>query len=149
MYFQTSNHALDIHGERDKIDNKTAIENIANNISNDCLICLEIKDCYRDNYCIKLCNNYFIKRCACNGWIHYYCLNIWYSKNKNCPICLIKMIKKRQNNKNKYHNKKYNENFNNATFSFYIKNTLRFIILFCIFYNIISILITVQNLVTE
>lgn len=49
--------------------------------------------CYESSYenelkPIKLnSNNYYIKKCKCNGFIHKNCLDIWYSKNKKCPIC--------------------------------------------------------------
>lgn len=41
----------------------------------------------------KRCN----KSCLCDGWIHVYCLDIWYVNNKKCPICLCDMIKNERN----------------------------------------------------
>jgi len=98
MYFPTCTHYL---YER---DDANEIEETVNNAShiieshiieyNICFICLEIND-YDDNeYCIKLHNNLYTKVCICNGWIHKSCLNVWYTKNKNCPFCLSRMTKK-------------------------------------------------------
>ena len=84
MYFSTTNHYFDDSCSSHKC--KTNIEN------DDCLICLEINDQYGVS-CIKLHNFYFNKSCSCDGWIHGYCLDIWYVNNKKCPICLCDMIK--------------------------------------------------------
>jgi hypothetical protein len=62
------------------------------NVTNDCLICLEITD-KSDSICIKLRNDIFTKECLCDGWIHYCCLDAWYTSNNKCPICLIVMRK--------------------------------------------------------
>jgi hypothetical protein len=61
-------------------------EKSINNEKIECFICYEtIID---DLQPIKLnSNNYYIKKCNCNGFIHKNCLDIWYSKNKKCPVC--------------------------------------------------------------
>ena len=84
MYFPTSNHYFD---DSYNFEN---CENIVEN--NDCLICLEINDS-SDNICIRIENKIYTKECLCDGWVHEYCLDIWYVKNTKCPICLSNMIK--------------------------------------------------------
>jgi hypothetical protein len=84
MYFPISNHYLD---DFYKTDNNS--DNIE---KNECLICLEING-NDDNICIRIENHFYIKECLCDGWVHEYCLNIWYIKNNKCPICLCNMIK--------------------------------------------------------
>ena len=111
MYFQTANYYFDKIDDLDDLDdfnnNSSTIQKTENNITsdedtsdntsnditaNDCLICLEIND-KSDNICIKLQNDIFIKPCLCDGWIHYYCLDVWYLANNKCPICLTVMTK--------------------------------------------------------
>ena len=82
MYFPTSNH----YYEDSQICHNTTYEN------NDCLICLEIND-KSDNICIRIQNQIYSKECLCDGWVHEYCLDIWYVKNNKCPICLSSMNK--------------------------------------------------------
>ena len=82
MYFPASNHYFD----------DSYKYNSDNSDNNDCLICLEIND-NSDNICIRIENNFYTKDCLCDGWIHEYCLHIWYVKNNKCPICLCSMIK--------------------------------------------------------
>ena len=82
MYFPNSNHYFD----------DSYKYNSDNGDNSDCLICLEIND-NSDNNCIRIQNHIYIKECLCDGWVHEYCLNIWYIKNKKCPICLCNMIK--------------------------------------------------------
>ena len=67
-------------------------DNSDNSEKNECLICLEINGS-DDNICIRIENQFYIKECSCDGWVHEYCLNIWYIKNNKCPICLCNMIK--------------------------------------------------------
>ena len=86
MYFATSDHYFHENHDCHNCDN-TSLEN------NDCLICLEIND-KSDNICIKIQNHIYVKSCLCDGWVHEYCLDIWYIKNKKCPICLSSMHKK-------------------------------------------------------
>lgn len=31
------------------------------------------------------------KICKCDGWIHKKCLDIWYEKQKKCPICRLQI----------------------------------------------------------
>jgi len=92
MYFSTCNHYLYDTNELNNVDNTTIVNHYVE--YNICFVCLEIKDYHKDEYCINLHNETFIKTCMCNGWIHTSCLNIWYNKNKNCPFCLCKMEKK-------------------------------------------------------
>ena len=98
MYFSRCDHYLCDADDLDNTDNTDTLENMneANHIieCNICFVCLEVKDPCQNEYCITLHNNLYIKVCKCNGWIHKRCLNIWYKQNKQCPVCLCKMIKK-------------------------------------------------------
>jgi hypothetical protein len=98
MYFSTCDHYLCDAEDLHNTDDTDTLENMneANHIVeyNICFVCLEIKDPYQNEYCITLHNNLYIKICTCNGWIHKRCLNIWYNQNKQCPVCLCKMIQK-------------------------------------------------------
>jgi hypothetical protein len=31
------------------------------------------------------------KKCKCDGWIHKRCLDIWYKKQKKCPVCRLEI----------------------------------------------------------
>ena len=84
MYFPTNNHYFD-----DSCNSENYMNFVGNN---DCLICLEIND-NSDNICIRIQNQFYTKECLCDGWIHEYCLDIWYVKNNKCPICLSTMNK--------------------------------------------------------
>jgi len=58
----------------------------------ECFICFEFKN---DNGYIPInLNNQslYLNQCVCNGSVHNECLQIWYFKNKTCPICRIKVI---------------------------------------------------------
>ena len=98
MYFSRCDHYLCDPEDLHNIDNSDTLENMneENHIIeyNICFVCLEVKDLCENEYCITLHNNLYIKVCACNGWIHKSCLNIWYNQNKQCPVCLCKMIQK-------------------------------------------------------
>jgi hypothetical protein len=98
MYFSTCDHYLYDADELDNTDENDTIENIkdANHTIeyNICFVCLEVEDQFENEYCITLHNSLYIKVCKCNGWIHKSCLNIWYNQNKQCPVCLCKMIEK-------------------------------------------------------
>ena len=57
----------------------------------ECFICFDFQ---LDNNIIKLKNNTdFYKFCDCDGYIHVNCLNSWYEKNEECPICRNPMKK--------------------------------------------------------
>jgi hypothetical protein len=93
MYFPTSEHYFQDDSQNSQ--NSQPSQNCDNTTDekNDCLICLEIND-KSDNVCIKIQNQIYVKSCLCDGWVHEYCLDIWYVKNKKCPICLSSMYKK-------------------------------------------------------
>ena len=70
--------------------NKKNNEIIKNNIikeQNECFICFEIK--YENELePIQLkTQEYYIKKCNCNGYIHKKCLDKWCNTNNKCPIC--------------------------------------------------------------
>jgi len=53
---------------------------------NECFICLELLN--NNETVIKLNeSDYYNKICDCNGWVHNFCLNKWYSIAYICPIC--------------------------------------------------------------
>jgi hypothetical protein len=90
MYFPTSDHYF--HYDSQNTQTSQNCDNTTDE-NNDCLICLEIND-KSDNVCIKIQNQIYVKSCLCDGWVHEYCLDVWYIKNKKCPICLSNMHKK-------------------------------------------------------
>lgn len=101
MFFPISNHYLDedeisVNNEILEFNENTDIpENkYLENVENICFICLEIKDCFENKNCVPLHGFFYLKTCNCNGWIHLYCLNLWFDKKKNCPYCLRIMFKK-------------------------------------------------------
>lgn len=137
MYFPTSNHYFD--------DSQNCV-NIVNFVeNNDCLICLEINDS-SDNICIRIENNFYTKDCLCDGWIHKYCLDVWYVKNKQCPICLSTMNKNQLNEPNIIiHEQPTLVIFSRNNFCLVIRFT--FTILF--FYNLISMLSSITLKILE
>jgi hypothetical protein len=61
-----------------------------NNTNLECYICLESDD--REKI-IKMNNIYtYSKKCKCNLHVHFSCLECWYKKNMNCPICKTKVV---------------------------------------------------------
>lgn len=129
MYFSTCDHYLyDINDLNDTSDITNYNHFVEYNV---CFICLEIKHCYDDEYCINLHNEKYIKTCVCNGWIHTSCLDIWYNRNNNCPFCLSKMIKKIENNNNMFLFEKVNIVVQLIRFYLY------FIILVWVYYNLL------------
>ena len=37
-------------------------------------------------------NNEIIRKLPCNHTMHQHCIDIWFEKNKNCPMCRIEII---------------------------------------------------------
>jgi hypothetical protein len=55
----------------------------------ECFICYEDKT-ELDSCPISLkTQEKYNKSCGCDGWIHNQCLDIWYKKQKKCPICRV------------------------------------------------------------
>ena len=52
----------------------------------ECFVCFEIQFDNNDIISLKNQTNYY-KFCKCDGYIHVNCLNLWYEKNPECPIC--------------------------------------------------------------
>ena len=74
------------------------IDTITNsyNKPEECFICYELKsDLDSCTISLKSQINYD-KSCECDGWIHKQCLDIWYNKQKKCPICRV-IIYERKN----------------------------------------------------
>lgn len=79
--------------------NEKTNENINNIYENDneCTICLEKyvgennNKTYDIDYLIKNNYNKIIKKCECNYYVHYDCLNEWFTRHKKCIICRKRM----------------------------------------------------------
>ena len=133
MYFPASNHYFDD-------SYKYNSDNSDNSDNNDCLICLEIND-NSDNICIRIENNFYTKDCLCDGWIHEYCLHVWYVKNNKCPICLCSMIKNEiQENEIQI------ENTNNTSFIINLHLLMKYLMLVYCFLIFIFIFISYYNI---
>jgi hypothetical protein len=66
-------------------------ESITNgyNKPEECFICYEVRSDF-EPYTISLKTQVnYDKSCGCDGWIHKQCLDIWYKKQKKCPICRL------------------------------------------------------------
>lgn len=58
----------------------------------ECFICFEVSTQY-EKYPSRLKNQLdFFKVCACDGWVHTNCIEIWCNMNETCPICRSKMM---------------------------------------------------------
>ena len=69
-----------------------------NDLNCDCFICLQERSMETNLPPFRLKNqNYYIKSCNCDGWIHYACLEDWMHVNNSCPICRMVMCVKPQN----------------------------------------------------
>jgi hypothetical protein len=167
MYFPTSNHyfdnldeltnyslTYDIHIDNDKGYDIGIFEHIIEN--NECLICLEIND-NSDNICIKIQNMFYNKDCLCDGWVHHYCLDIWFIKNNKCPICLCRMIKNEINEINDKEvttneNEMQIENTNKLVFLRIVNNLnliVKYLLLVSFLYNFIFILSNIIKLIRD
>jgi len=133
MYFPTSNHYFeDSHNSQNFV-------NIVEN--NDCLICLEVND-NSDSICIRIQNHIYTKECLCDGWVHEYCLDIWYVKNKKCPICLSIMNKNQLIEPNIIINQEARVRiFNRNNFCLVIKFIFSLIFLYYLFLMLSSIIL--------
>ncbi len=133
MYFPTSNHYF---------DDSQNFANIVEN--NDCLICLEIND-NSDNNCIRIQNQLYTKQCLCDGWVHEYCLDIWYVKNNKCPICLSSMNKNQLNEPNIIIIREETSViiFNRNNFCLVIKFTFSLILFYYLFFMLSSIVVKI------
>jgi len=142
MYFHTTNHYFEKLEDLDELNNFKDSEDSIEEKDNDCLICLEIKD-KTETDCIKLRNDLYIKACLCDGWIHYYCLDIWYIKNHKCPICLILMTKNESKPLDEYDitSNTIRTIFNNIYSLFNSKFILIIFLLSLFFYNIQFLLV--------
>jgi hypothetical protein len=106
-------------------------ENNSDNL-NECFICLEY---YHNNETtIKLIESkYCEKLCICDGWVHNYCLNKWYSMSFVCPICRTNIFNDDNTNAN---NANINANviiIQNNTEVNQSNFLLKIFILFCIY----------------
>lgn len=80
MYFRVYEHYDDNQPNYDTI-----------NKPDECFICYELRtDLEISPISLKSQINYN-KSCGCDGWIHKQCLDIWYKKQKKCPICRLEI----------------------------------------------------------
>jgi hypothetical protein len=64
-------------------------------IPDECFICYEIRT-NKENYPISLKSQInYEKSCGCDGWIHKQCFDIWYKKQKTCPVCRLEIHEKK------------------------------------------------------
>lgn len=103
----------------------------------ECFICYEINT-INEQQPINMQNQHlYLKNCKCNGVIHIHCLNLWFDKNKSCPICRNNMIKNERTKSILFYFIPKSYYFYNKFKSFSIK-VLKFIFIFFIFYSIID-----------
>lgn len=60
----------------------------------ECFVCYEITTNLESQPTSLRLQTKYYKKCNCNGWIHKNCLDIWYNKEKKCPICRNIMTEK-------------------------------------------------------
>jgi hypothetical protein len=120
-----------------KQKNNLVEKNKENNCAlNECFICLEY---YHNNNetTIKLIDSkYCEKLCICDGWVHNYCLNKWYSMSFVCPICRTNIFNDDNTNANNTNNANINANviiIQNNTEVNQSNFLLKIFILFCIY----------------
>jgi hypothetical protein len=78
MFFSVIDHYHDNEDDNIKNNNDDLVE---------CFVCYEIKN---EKNCVPIKlykQQYYKKRCNCDGFIHKECLDKWFRTNKNCPIC--------------------------------------------------------------
>lgn len=62
-----------------------------------CFICYDLRS-DTENCPTSLKNQVvYYKSCNCDGWIHKQCLEMWYKKQKKCPICRIQITERPSN----------------------------------------------------
>jgi hypothetical protein len=84
MLFRT----YDVYYDKDDIQ-----KSIVNQELEECFICYEFIT-ENNMKTIKLRDqNYYMKKCSCEGYIHKKCLDKWYELNLTCPICRQQIIK--------------------------------------------------------
>ena len=146
MYFPTSDHYF--HYDSENIQTSQNCDNTTHE-NNDCLICLEINDS-SDNICIRIENNFYTKDCLCDGWIHKYCLDVWYVKNKQCPICLSTMNKNQLNEPNIIINQEATVTiFNRNIFCVVVKFTFSLIFLYYLLLMLSSIILIILTILEK
>ena len=70
---------------------------ISCDVSDICFICYDFRTEYECSPISLKSQLIYDKSCNCDGWIHKQCIEMWYKKQKKCPICRIE-IHKRANN---------------------------------------------------
>ncbi len=83
------------HYYEDETNNISSSENNNSNYKNninECVICFEIETSNELKPIFLKEQQIYIRKCNCNSSIHKECLNTWFQKNKNCPICRTKVL---------------------------------------------------------
>ena len=89
MLFRIVDHYEELNGEIDKELNGEIDKELNGEIdkeTRECFVCFEIQFDNNDIISLKNQTDYY-KFCKCDGYIHVNCLNLWYEKNPECPIC--------------------------------------------------------------
>lgn len=86
MYFRLTDHYEDnVNNETDD-DNEEINKNENINLI-ECFVCYEFKTERREKPIKLYSQNYYVKKCICDGFIHKECLDKWVKQNGTCPIC--------------------------------------------------------------
>jgi hypothetical protein len=76
-------------------DNKS--DYLSSDLPDVCFICYEFRtdtECCPTSLKTQLI---YDKACKCDGWTHKQCLEMWYRKQKKCPICRIEILERPNN----------------------------------------------------
>lgn len=109
----------------------------------DCFICYDTIDIAHKMPVKINSQNYYLKNCNCDVFIHITCLDKWYELSQSCPICRSQIIKK-QNSYTIifiYLNNTYNYLQNNILF------ILRYIFFIISLYYFLSSILTPKQII--
>jgi hypothetical protein len=90
MYFRVTDHYEDNINNETIEDNEEINEEINENENEnliECFVCYEFKTERREKPIKLYGQNYYVKHCVCDGFIHKKCLDKWFEQNGTCPIC--------------------------------------------------------------
>ena len=66
---------------------------------NECFICFEYTNETDMNLINLQIQDLYLNTCECRGSVHNNCLKKWFDNNKTCPICRIKVIEYKDENR--------------------------------------------------
>ena len=84
MYFRVTDH-YENSENNETVDDNEEINKNENQI--ECFVCYEFKTERREKPIKLYSQNYYVKKCICDGFIHKECLDKWVKQNGTCPIC--------------------------------------------------------------